>query len=299
MKEIDLFLDHLREQDNTEGTLNNYRVALVQFMNWFQTTAGQSQPVFVTPLDVRQFRDTLKLTYKPGTINKKLNYLSVWFRWLAEEGHTAGNPAGRVKPVSEVQQAPKWLARPQTHALLRAVQQAVQLAQLKKLEFSLLIATRTKAMIILMLNTGLRVSELCDLQVGDIELGQKSGSVTVRWGKGSKRRVIPLNADVRRALQDWLKIRASESEYLFCTPAGRMTRQLVQWHCSELGEQLGFNLTPHLLRHTFGKSLADQGVSLDRIAMLMGHSNINTTAVYTMPGRADLEKAVETISWEE
>jgi site-specific recombinase XerD len=298
LKEIDLFLDHLKEQDITEGTLNNYRVALVGFGDWFQANTGQSRPAMITPLDVRQFRDTLKATYKPGTINKKLNYLSVWFRWLAEEGHIAGDPAGGVKPVSEIRQAPKWLTRPQTYALLRVVQQEVQLAQIKKLDFSLLIATRTRAMIILLLNTGLRVSEACDLKVSDIELREKSGLVTVRWGKGAKRRQIPLNLDARKALQDWIGIRPSESDYLFCTPDGRMTRQLVQWHCSELGKQLGFKLTPHLLRHTFGKSLVDQGVSLDRVAALMGHSNINTTAIYTMPSRGDLEKAVETISWE-
>lgn len=300
MKEIELFLEHLYDNDNTPGSIANYRFALAHFMAWFCRETGQpAEAARVTPLDIRQYRDHLKALYKPGTINKKLNYLSAFFRWAVEEGYSPTVPTGRVKRVTEVPRAPRWLTRAETHRMLRELAQAVQLAQLRKLKYSYELAIRTQAIVIVILNTGLRVSELCDLRPSDVTMKDKSGLVVVRWGKGSKRREIPLNSDARRAVRSWLKIRCSESDYLFCSPGGRLSRQLVQFHLAEMGRELGVKLTPHVLRHTFGKTLADSGVSLDRIAKLMGHTDVSTTAIYTMPSLADLEREVNKISWED
>ena len=136
------------------------------------------------------------------------------------------------------------------------------------------------------------MSELCDLKLSDVQ----GDVLTVRWGKGNKRREVPINDQAHEALETWLTVRQSNSPYLFVTD-GRMTRQLVEWHVKEISTKTGVKFSPHTLRHTFGKNLVDRGVSLDRVAKLMGHSDINITMVYTMPGLEDLRKAVKSLEW--
>lgn len=294
-----LFLDHLKQRDASAGTLGNYRNALHHFWTWFAETTHQApEPAYVTSFDLRQYREALKARYKPSTINTRLGNLSGYFRWCVATGQAPADPTEHVRRVRE-QRAPKWLSRPEVYKLLRTLRQRVQIAQVKRLAPSLIISTRNQAIVVLLLATGLRVSELCDLKLADIRLSEKAGQVTVRWGKGGKRRLIPLNSDGRRALREWLAVRSSAGPYVFISGGSRMSRQLVQQHLARLGRDIGIHLSPHLLRHTFGKSLVDAGESLDRVATLMGHTNVNTTAIYTMPSAIDLQRAVDKISWED
>lgn len=299
MADVCRFLDHLKARDATAGTIGNYRHALNHFWAWFTETTHQApEPALVTSFDVRQYREHLKAQYKPSSINRRLTNLSVYFRWCVTQGTVAADPVERIRRVSE-QRSPRWLTKQEVYKLLRLARQRVQMAHLKHLAPSLTIAIRSQAIVVVLLNTGLRVSELCDLKLGDITLSEKAGHIIVKWGKGGKRRQIPLNSDGRRALREWLAVRQSDTAYVFCSDSGRMSRQLVQIHLSQLGRAIGIPLSPHLLRHTFGKSLVDAGEPLDRVAMLMGHSNVNTTAIYTMPSQVDLQRAVDKISWED
>lgn len=299
MADVCLFLDHLLQRDTTAGTIGNYRNALHHFWSWFtETTRQPPEPALVTSFDVVQYREHLKAQYKPSSINRRLTHLSVYFRWCMSRNLAPADPVARIRRVSE-QRQPRWLTRQEVYKLLRTARQRVQLAQVRHLGPSLMVAIRSQAIIVLLLNTGLRVSELCDLKLADITLSEKAGHVIVKWGKGGKRRQIPLNSDSRRALREWLKVRESDTPYVFPTAAGRMSRQLVQIQMAQLGRAISLPLSPHLLRHTFGKSLVDAGVSLDRVAALLGHSNVNTTAIYTMPSQVDLQRAVDKISWED
>lgn len=285
--EIERFLTHLQEdEDLTAHTMANYRCNLRLFEQWLESQ-GKTLPT-LTQTDMKQYREQLKAKYKPSTINKKLAYVSMLCQWCQKSGLISNNPMTRIKGVKS-EKYPKWIEQEQVAMILEEAQKAVESAQNRRLAFSLTISLKMQAIAILLLNTGLRVSELCDLKFSDIN----NEVITVRWGKGSKRREIPMNDQAERAIQTWLEVRQSESDYIFATPKGRMTRQVVQWHLSLLGQRVGVHLTPHLLRHTFGKRLADKGIALDRIAKLMGHSNINTTAIYTMPSLHDLKQVVK------
>lgn len=283
---IDLFLDYLQCEDLSPGTLAMYRANLRLFGQWLGenglTVATLSQA------NLRDYKNGLKERYKPTTINGKLVCVSLLLQWAVKNGHIQSNPMTKIKLVKLGEPYPKWLDHGQVDAIQQATQEAIQQARAKKLEPSIKIALRQSAIVVILLNTGLRVSELCDLKLGDVQ----NGILTVKWGKGGKRREVPMNEQARVALNAWLEVRKSKSEYLFETTQ-RMGRQLVQWHMAELGKRLGFRLTPHLLRHTFGKRLADKGIPLDRIAKLMGHSDINTTMIYTMPSLEDLRQAVK------
>lgn len=287
MVEIDRFLTHLQEnEDLAQSTLAGYRVHLGLFGRWLD--GHRKTLATLTTADMRQYRDELKAKYKPGTVNKKLIYASAFLKWCVGSGHIRNNPLAKIKYVRE-QSNPKWLTHEQLLKLLASTETAVNQAKSRGLDFATNLALKTQAIVRIMLNTGLRVSELCDLQLSDIQ----NGVIVVRWGKGSKRREVPMNDQAQAALQAWLKVRRSESDYIFTTPAGRMTRQIVQWHFSQISKRVGFRITPHLLRHTFGKMLADKGIALDKIAKLMGHANINTTAIYTQPSLADLANVVK------
>jgi len=279
------FLTHLQSEDLSPGTLATYRANLLLFGQWLIEN-GLTVPT-LSQGNLKDYKAQLKERYKPATINIKLACVSLLLRWCLEGGLIAKNPMAKIKFLHS-ENIPKWLTQAQAKTILIASQKAIKQAQDKHLDYGIKIALRQYAIASTLLNTGLRVSELCDLKLADIQ----NGVITVRWGKGGKRREVPLNSQAQAAIEEWLKFRRSESDYVFVT-TGRMTRQLVQFHLSELGRKLGFRLTPHLLRHTFGKRLVDRGVPLDRVAKLMGHSDINTTAIYTMPSLEDLRDAVK------
>lgn len=285
MTEIDLFLAHLQSEDLAPGTLATYRGNLLLFGQWL--TENGLTVATLTQGNLKDYKADLKQRYKPATVNIKLTCASLLLKWCLKNGHISQNPMTKIKAVS-TDKNPRWLTRDQVRLILEAEKRAVTQAQAKRLDFKLAVAVRMWSIAVFLLNTGLRVSELCDLRLEDV----KNGVVTVRWGKGGKRREVPMNEPARAALDEWLKFRRDNSDYIFVTK-GRMTRQLVLMHLSALGKRLGFHLTPHLLRHTFGKTLADKGIPLDRIAKLMGHSDINTTAIYTMPSLEDLKEAVK------
>ena len=286
MVEIEQFLNHLSQEDLTPGTLAAYRGNLFLFGEWM--TKNGLTVATLTQANLRQHREALKEKYKPVTINNKLGYIKKFLQWCRSNGLIDHNPAAKIKPVKH-EKLPRWLTKSQVEAILYAAQKEID--SRTNMRSYLTISIRGHTIAVFLLNTGLRVSELCDLKLQDI----CNEVVTVRWGKGAKRREVPMNDHARIAIEKWLKVRQSENDYLFCTWHGRITRQVVLFHLAEIGRELGFKLTPHLLRHTFGKSLADRGIALDRIAKLMGHASVNTTSIYTMPSIDDLRRVVETL----
>jgi site-specific recombinase XerD len=303
MDDITAFLAFLEDEDRSPHTITGYRCNLGLFAAWFEQTNGKPMTLAsVTPLDIKAYRAHL-VSHKiaANTVNYKLTLLKGFFRWAVEKGRITANPVSKIKLVKQARGGPRWLDKAQTYALLRAAVEAIQLAETKGNRVIANLARRNAAMVALMLHTGLRVSEVCKLSKADVEIGPRSGHVAVRYGKGRKYRRVPLNADARQAVSDWLQVCPS-SEYLF---ASRFTGRPIevrtaQYAIGQLGKAAGLaRLTPHQLRHTFGKTLIDQGVSIDQVATLMGHSNLDTTAIYTRPSQADLQKAVEKIAWQD
>jgi len=151
----------------------------------------------------------------------------------------------------------------------------------------------------LMLHTGLRVSEVSNLRIGDVSISPRKGEIVVRGGKGEKFRTVPLNSNVRNALKAYLSVRPSVNhDHLFVGQRGERLRPtgiyyLVKRYAYDARIE---SISPHTLRHTFGKNLVDAGVPLDRVATLLGHSSLNTTCIYTVPSQADLQDAVERIA---
>jgi site-specific recombinase XerD len=276
------------EQHYAPHTVRAYLQDLAGFSIWFAASTGDTfNPQAVTPLDIREYKRYLQNQRAcPATINRRLAALSTFFRWARATGLVTGdNPTADVPGVDRVKLAPKWLKRTEQLALLRKVKERGR--------------TRDIALVTLLLNTGLRLSEVCELQLEDIiELSDRKGSLRVREGKGEKERTVPLNADARRALQTYLSNRpAADHRYVFVGQRGEPLQQSgVQRLVGEYARKAGLkNCTPHTLRHSFAKNLVDSGVPLDRVATLLGHENLNTTRIYTTPSMQDLTEAVERV----
>ena len=282
------FQSHLVTTGKSPHTIDAYTRDLRLFSRWFsQTNAKPLSPRVITPIDVREYR-TYLLTVKrhqPATVNRKLASLSAFCDWAQEAGFISANPVAGVGQVEEVRPAPKWLDRRQQYALLRAVQERGR--------------KRDIALITLMISTGLRVSEVANLKLTDVEISPRKGSVTVRSGKGQKFRRVPLNVVARRTIQVYLEERGDVTgDWLF---AGQRREPLKRPGIYYLVKRYSYDgrledVTPHTLRHTFAKNLVDAGVSLDRVAQLLGHKSVNTTRIYTVPCEQDLQRDVEKIA---
>ena len=115
--------------------------------------------------------------------------------------------------------------------------------------------------------------------------------------EGEKRREVPVNAEAREAISKWLELRGRDPGLLFSSQRGDgITGSGIHRRLAELGRIANAEVHAHTLRHTFAKNLIDAGVGLERVAALLGHSNLNTTRIYTTPGERDLEAAVERLA---
>ena len=283
--ELTAFLADLERQEVAPRTRVSYRSDLTGFARWFQQTLNEPFSArAVTPTDLREYRGYLMTVArrKPATVNRHLAALRKFCVWAKATGRISELPSDGVKGVDASPRAPKALEKRELDKLIRTVEQSQQ-----KRDIAILFTLR---------HTGLRVSELCSLRLGDIEIGERKGSVTVRSGKGSKYRVIPLNIDARRAITTYLDVRPSVSDdHLFVGQrhAG-LKPQAVENLVTKYARLAGLSdVTPHTLRHTFGKGLLDAGADLVTVAALLGHSRLETTAIYTHPAERDLERAVE------
>ena len=156
---------------------------------------------------------------------------------------------------------------------------------------------RDRALIHVMANCGLRVSEACSLRLEDVVW---TDTPVLRFvGKGNQERLVPMNLEVQDALRAWLEVRGADgSPYVFCTlrKRTRLSRKTVWFTLRSYARKAGLrHVHPHMLRHTFGTSLADEGVPIERIRDLMGHRDISSSAIYIQVSAAQKRTAVEKI----
>lgn len=301
---LEAFRTHLVNQDRSQLTINGYLADLEHFGRWFEQTNGEPfSPQAVTPTDVREFRQhQLNVERrKASTINRRLAALSAYMAWAKQAGLIEHDPTQGIRNIAKVDGGPKYLDKKQQYALQRAVEKDVQLSRLRYPK-RWVARQRDASLVTVLLNTGLRLQEALDLRLSDVQIGDRKGQLIVRRGKGRKQRTIPLNAEARKALQEWMAVRPQCSgDFLWVAvesdTEGALSSRSVQRVILRLGQDAGLkNLTPHMLRHSFAKNLVDSGVGLEKVAALLGHSNLNTTRIYVTPNQNDLEKAVECLT---
>jgi len=299
------FEEYLLENDKAALTVKGYLSDLRCFVRWFEQTNGEAFTLrAVTPTDVREYRQFLLVveTHKANTVNRRLASLATLMKWAKESGQIEHDPTGNIHAVPQTNPGPRYLDKKEQYALQRAIEKDMQLARLRYPK-RWVSRQRDAAMVVFLLHTGLRLSEALTLQLGDVQLAERKGQVLVRQGKGGRVRTVPLNVQARKALQEWLAVRPGSGSHVRVQvegePSDGLSNRSVQRVLVRIGQDAGLeHLTPHVLRHTFAKNLVDSGVGLEKVAALLGHSNLNTTRIYITPNQKDLEQAVERLEAE-
>lgn len=283
---LDRYIDVLRATGKSEKSIATKQVMLKQFLAWMDETTGSSDPLTITSIDAARYRKYLQdLGRKPNTVNTALSAIDAFCKWMADEGYLTHNPVQGVKRVEVAATAPRGLDKNEQHRLIRTALAEKDL--------------RNTAIILTLLFSGLRVSELVALTPDDVKIGERGGSITVRAGKGNKFREVPIPRDLRKCLGEYIVTKRSTSEYLFEGQRDPwLTPRAVQLLCKKIGEKAKIDdLTPHVLRHTLAHNLVAAGVTLDKVAAILGHASLNTTAIYTRPRLNDLQDAMESLNY--
>ena len=285
------FMSYLQEGGRSARTVNSYIQDVRQFASWFFDVNGQEfEPALITGVDLRAWRERSLNEVAAATWNRRRISLSVFCEFAVSIGWLSYNPFSGVERADQVELPPRWLSRGELQRIMRQVELAVNGARTDAWKSQ---ALRDQAIILLMVQAGLREGEVCALDVQDVEINERSGRVTIRRGKGDKRRQVPLNAEVRRAVKAWLEDSGRVAGALFVSKHGsRLGVRSVQRMVSELARRAGVEATPHSLRHSFAKRLLDEQTPLTVVSKLLGHSRLETTARYVQPGWSDFELAV-------
>lgn len=283
---IDEYLINLEARGKSPATIKTYRTQLNKFMTWLRDNEFCVDPKQITTPDVAEYRSHLQDQGRlPATVNTALASIEAFCGWMYEEGYIDHNPATKVKRVEQVEEPPKWLTRSERGKVIRIAEREKDL--------------RNTAIILTLLLAGLRAAELVNLTHDDIIISERRGEIIVRAGKGNKRRIVPIERDLRQCLATYIAERHPSGPWLFASQRGdQLTYTGVYQLCENIGRKSGLEeLTPHMLRHTFGHDLAAKNVAVQTIAKLMGHKKLDTTMVYIQPGREELQAAVDKLSY--
>jgi integrase/recombinase XerD len=267
----DAFLAYCRiEKGLAPNTLQAYAYDLQHFSAF---AAEADTPASVT---VQAYIDSLyRGGMSPRSVARRLTSLRLFYGFLLAEGRIAEDPVRLLPLPRQWKTLPKYLSTDQVDALLRAPDPSTPKG------------LRDRAMLQFLYATGVRVTELCTVELSALKLD--IGVVRV-FGKGRKERMVPVGSEALEWIREYLaKGRPSildgrASRYLFVTSrGGAMTRQGFWKLLKEYGKSCGIwhNLSPHVLRHSFATHLLERGADLRSLQTMLGHADISTTEIYT------------------
>lgn len=270
-KVIHGFIKNLESDGRSPGTIKNYTRSIREFSEWLKQSDGDITRL--TRVDVQQYIYALEQRGNSATtIENKFAALSVLAHYL-EASHALQN-IRRPEARKSRYIAPKSLDRNERNRVLREVERTRNL--------------RSIAIIYLFLYSGLRVSEMVALDRDDVVIGERSGLIRVRKGKGNVSRTVPLPIESRLQLRQYLKSRTDDNPALFLS---NYQRRISVRSVQRVLEKFGVH--PHQLRHTYCRELVGAGVDIATVAELAGHADINVTRRYAKPTAEELEQAVE------
>lgn len=283
--EVSAFLNFCRiEKGLAANSLLAYQADLVKFGQF----CGPDYAGIPDLEAVRRYVDSL---YQNGlgsrSVARHLSTLRNFYSFLLREGRIASDPTEHLGAPKQWQAIPKFLNLGEIDRLLQSP------------DTSRPNGLRDYAMLQLLYATGLRVSELCRLGMGDINLEM---GVLRAMGKGSKQRMVPVGKPALAAVRGYLEtgrpaiLKGRASRYLFVTARGGCLTRQAFWKLLRLhGKTAGIfhHLTPHVIRHSFATHLLEGGADLRSVQTMLGHADISTTQIYTHVMRSRLRRTID------
>lgn len=281
--QLDEFIDHLWLEDGlSKNTLSSYRQDLAAFSLWL---CSHHKPLLsAVQADIQQYLAVKFPHSKPRSIGRLIASLRRFYRYCLRENKISVDPTLQIESPKLPRSLPKSLSEDEVIALLKAP------------DLNEAAGLRDRAMLELLYACGLRVSELVGIKTTEVSLADAVVRVT---GKGSKTRLVPMGEEAADWIGRYLKQARPEilqkrlSDALFVTNRGEaMTRQAFWYLIKRYALLAGIqkHLSPHVLRHAFATHLLNHGADLRVVQMLLGHSDISTTQIYTHVARERLKK---------
>ena len=277
--EIEMFIEYLIiEKKYSKNTVLSYERDLKKFCVFIKN----KKITEITRKDIQNYLNDLSKNQNPRSISRNISTLKSFYKYLKLNKVVKINLMDQINNPKTKKSLPKVLSEDEINCLLD-----IDL----KSDFDF----RNKAMLELMYSSGLRVSELINLNISDIDLENDTVKI---FGKGSKERIIPLNDYAKEALKEYVVVhrkelfKHGENNYLFLNNHGnKMTRQGFFKILKKLANEkkIKTEFSPHTLRHSFATHLLKYGADLRSIQELLGHSDISSTQIYTHVTNEKLE----------
>lgn len=290
-QEVDRFIEYMRTiRNSSEHTVSGYSSDISQFISFLEEQEIPTSPREIDSRIIRRYLARLQISgIGKASSARKLASLRAFFKYLLRKGLIDINPAAGTPSPKLDKRLPKFLRPEQIEALMMRPDEKTPLG------------LRDAAILETLYATGVRVSELEGMDLGDLDL--KSGEVKV-LGKGSKERIVLLGRAALDAIASYYESARSlllttdtltERAVFLNSRGGRLTsrsiRRLVDRYFSEVSSEL--KISPHVLRHTFATHMLENGADLRSIQELLGHSSVSTTQIYAHVTRERLKKVYD------
>ena len=267
---INYFLATKKLEGLSPKTLRNYEYTLRKLQNVFYKPVST-----ITTADIKMLMYSEAEKKSPASMNTFMTPIRLFFKWLQNEEFIIKNPCASIKPVKE----PKRMRKPLTEEQVEILRDCI-------------LTRRERAILEFFLSTGCRLSEALNVKINDVDFNNKTLLVI---GKGDKERRVYFTERCKRALNNYLKAREDNSEYLFVTDrkpyrkiSPRGMQRIVKIMKIKAG--LDINIHPHIFRHTFATQALRSGMRPEIIQQILGHEDVGITLkVYAKLAESDVE----------
>ncbi|MFL2700222.1 MAG: site-specific tyrosine recombinase XerD [Gammaproteobacteria bacterium] len=288
-KDSDLasFLDSLFiEKGLSKNTVNAYKSDILDAFKW----ALDNYKISLKKIKSHEIEQYIAFLFnqelKSNTVNRKISSLKAFFIYLYKRGLIEDNPVGDIQTPKQEKKLPISISENDVEILLNAPKE------------DSFIGSRDKAMLELLYATGIRVSELINLKFSDIDL---SRSIIKVLGKGSKERLVPFGESANEYLRIYFEMRVERNinrsiQNIFVNTRGIKISREAFWHRIKIYSKeipSNINISPHTLRHAFATHLLNRGADLRSVQLLLGHSDLSTTQIYTHIAKQRLSDALK------
>ena len=285
-KDADLvsFLDYLYiEKGLSKNTVVSYKSDILDVFEW----AMDNHKISLKSIKNHEIEKYINYLFNKGfassTINRKISSLKSFFLFLQKKGKILENPIRELPSPKQEKKLPISMSEDDVETLLNAPIQ------------DSFIGYRDKAMLELLYATGVRVSELINIKFSDIDLTR---SIVKVLGKGSKERLIPFGESANEYMKIYLEHRSQRTinrsiQFIFVSTKNSKISREAFWHRIKFYSRkinISINISPHTLRHAFATHLLNRGADLRSVQLLLGHSDLSTTQLYTHIAKNELKE---------